>query len=119
MAATTELTLAVKGGVRKGDVVRMGAGGSIDRGNGEQPGENVGGPAGPGKGGGAGFALSTDGAHAFALLFKAQSGKVVKSPPPGKPLEIKLTGDKERLSVGFNDERGRYADNHIGKGRRH
>src|SRR5947208_17064281 len=41
----TEVPLAVKGGVRKGDVVRVWAGGSIDRG-GEQPGENVGGPHG-------------------------------------------------------------------------
>src|SRR5438067_11064081 len=42
----TEVPLAVKGGVRKGDVVRIWAGGSIDRGNGEQPGQNVNGPAG-------------------------------------------------------------------------
>ena len=37
----------------------------------------------------------------------------------GKPLEIKLTQDKERLWIGFNDERGRYHDNHLGRGRRH
>src|SRR5262245_15219690 len=42
----TEVTLNVKGGVRKGDVVRIWAGGSIDRGNGEQPGQNVNGPGG-------------------------------------------------------------------------
>src|SRR5262249_8447513 len=41
-----ELTLAVKGGLRKGDVVRVWAGGLIDRGNGDQPGENVAGPEG-------------------------------------------------------------------------
>ena len=41
----TELPLDVKGGVRKGDVVRIWAGGSIDRG-GDQPGENVNSPAG-------------------------------------------------------------------------
>src|SRR5262245_16597183 len=41
----TEIPLAVKGGVRKGDVVRVWAGGSIDRG-GDQPGENAGGPHG-------------------------------------------------------------------------
>src|SRR6266404_4059226 len=63
----TELPLALKGGVRKGDVVRIWAGGSIDRGNNEQPGVNTAGPAGPGKGGGAAFALSADTAHAFAL----------------------------------------------------
>src|SRR5262249_51726480 len=42
----TELPLDVKGGVRKGDVVRIWAGGSIDRGNGDQPGQNVSSPAG-------------------------------------------------------------------------
>src|SRR5437660_9679360 len=65
----TEVKLAVPGGVRKGDVVRIWAGGSIDRG-GEQPGETVAGPDGLGKGGGAAFALSADPGHAFALLFK-------------------------------------------------
>src|SRR3954470_9668467 len=46
----TEVPLAVKGGVRRGDVVRIWAGGVIDRG-GEQPGQTVGGPEGvPGKG---------------------------------------------------------------------
>jgi hypothetical protein len=115
----TEVPLAVKGGTRKGDVVRVWAGGSIDRGDGERPGKNAVGPAGPGKGGGAGFALSGDGAHAFALLLKAEGGQAVRCPPPGKPLEIKLTADKQRLWVGFNDERGRYHDNHIGRGRRH
>src|SRR6266851_5459945 len=42
----TEIPLAIKGGVRKGDVVRIWAGGSIDRGNGDQPGENTSSPAG-------------------------------------------------------------------------
>src|SRR5919205_1113832 len=42
----TELTLDVKGGVRQGDVVRVWAGGSIDRGNGDRPGQNVNGPSG-------------------------------------------------------------------------
>src|SRR5262245_64959019 len=41
----TEIVLNVKGGVRKGDVVRVWAGGSIDRG-GDAPGENVAGPDG-------------------------------------------------------------------------
>src|SRR3954453_3728511 len=63
----TEVPLAVKGGVRKGDVVRIWAGGSIDRG-GDQPGANVNGPLGLGKGGGERFALSADVTHAFALL---------------------------------------------------
>src|SRR5215470_1118531 len=59
----TEVTLAVKGGVRKGDVVRIWAGGSIDRG-GDVPGENVVGPAGLPAGGGPSFALSAEPAHA-------------------------------------------------------
>src|ERR1700756_1406065 len=44
----SEVPLDLKGGVRKGDTVRIWAGGSIDRGNGDQPGENVGGPDGVG-----------------------------------------------------------------------
>jgi hypothetical protein len=114
----TEIKLDVKGGVRKGDTVRIWAGGSIDRG-GERPGENVNGPVGLATGGGPSFALSADPAHAFALLVKTESGPVRKCPPPGKALEIKLTKDGERLSLGFNDERSRYHDNRIGKGRKH
>jgi hypothetical protein len=115
----TEVPLPVKGGVRKGDVVRVWAGGSIDRGNADQPGENAGGPAGPGAGGGPSFALSARPGDAFALLFKAEGPGVKRAPAPGKPLEIKLGKDRERLWVGFNDERGRYHDNHLGRGRRH
>jgi hypothetical protein len=119
----TELPLAIKGGVLQGDVVRIWAGGSIDRGNGDQPGENTAGPVGldsvP-----SGFdlqklALSPAAGHAFALLFKTESTGPVRCLPPGKPLEIKLTKDMEKVSVGFNDEKGRFADNHLGKGRRH
>src|SRR5262245_27528694 len=84
----TEVTLAVKGGVRKADTVRIWAGGLIDRGNGDQPGENVNGPAGiaakltdP--------ALSSDPAHSFAILVKTESAGPLKPQPPGKPLEIK------------------------------
>jgi hypothetical protein len=115
--AWMDLPLEVKGGVRKGDVVRVWAGGSIDRGNGEQPGENTGGPTG-GTGTGP-FALSATQDHAFALLFRTEDGGVRKCPAAGKALEIKLTKDGQRLQIGFNDQRGRYADNHIGKGRRH
>src|SRR5438046_5215444 len=64
----TELTLAVKGGVRKGDVIRLWAGGSIDRGNADRPGENTNGPEGT-AGGGPAFALSAEPSHAHALLF--------------------------------------------------
>jgi hypothetical protein len=118
----TEITLNVKGGVRKGDVVRLWAGGSIDRGNGDQPGENTNGPDGTplltGTASSA-FALSEEPSHAYALLFKTDVAGPTRCLPAGKPLEIKLTRDNEKLSVGFNDEKGRYQDNHLGKGKRH
>jgi hypothetical protein len=118
----TEVPLAVKGGLRKGDVVRIWAGGSIDRG-GDQPGENTNGPAGPAEAVSGldpqKLALSAEAGHAFALLFKTESSGPTRCLPPGKPLEIKLTKDMEKVSVGFNDEKGRFADNHLGKGRRH
>src|SRR5438045_3622197 len=41
----TEIVLNIKGGVRKGDTVRIWSGGLIDRG-GDQPGETCAGPAG-------------------------------------------------------------------------
>lgn len=113
----TELPLAVKGGVRKGDTVRLYAGGSIDRG-GDKPGENVTDPSGLGRGGDA-FALSKEEPHGHALLFKTESSGTKKAPAAGKRLEIKLTRDGERLWLGFNDVRGQYHDNRIGKGRRH
>jgi hypothetical protein len=119
----TEILLDVKGGVRKGDVIRIWSGGTIDRGNGDQPGENVNGPAGvdPAQLGDdkRAFVLSTEAAHSYALLFKTDSTGPTKCLPPGKPFEIKLTKDKEKLWLGFNDEKGRYQDNHLGKGKRH
>src|SRR5438874_13079269 len=64
----TEIVLAVKGGVRKGDVVRIWAGGSIDRG-GDVPGEKVVGPDGvAGGAAGGGLALSPEPGHAYGLL---------------------------------------------------
>ena len=65
------------------------------------------------------MALSPELTHRYALLFKPETGGVKKCLPPGKPLEIKLTRDKEKLWVGFNDEKGRYQDNRLGKGLRH
>ena len=65
------------------------------------------------------FALSAEPAHAYALLFKTEATGPTKCAPPGKPLEIKLTADKEKVWLGFNDEKGRFLDNHLGKGRRH
>jgi hypothetical protein len=52
-------------------------------------------------------------------LLKSESTSATKCLPPGKALQIKLTRDGERLSIGFNDERSRYFDNRIGRGRRH
>jgi hypothetical protein len=118
-----ELSLKVPGGLRKGDVVRVWAGGVIDRGDGEKPGEAVNGPAGmepavaavdPGR-----LALSARAEDAFAVMLKGESGGPQKCRPPGKPLEVKITKDGERLWLGFNDERGRFLDNHLGRGRRH
>jgi hypothetical protein len=117
----TEVPLNVKGGLRKGYTIRIWAGGLIDRGNGEQPGENTAGPDGPhphepvdAKA----LALSPRPEYAFALLFKTRDRGPVKAPPRGKPLEIAVTRDGEQLWVGFNDARGRYRDNHLGRGRR-
>jgi hypothetical protein len=117
----TEVTLPLKGGraVRKGDTVRIWAGGLIDRGNGDQPGENCNGPDGYAPVEKATFALSAEPALSFALLFKTESTGPTKCAPPGKPLEIKLTKDAEKLWVAFNDEKGKYQDNHLGKGKRH
>jgi hypothetical protein len=119
----TEITLNVKGAVRKDDTVRVWTGGLIDRGNGDQPGVNVNGPAGvdaaQAPADPQALALSADPKHAYAVLFKTESSGPHKPLPPGKPLEIKLTKDKEKLWIGFNDEKGRYNDNHLGKGKRH
>jgi hypothetical protein len=115
----TALSLPVKGGLRKGDVVRIWAGGLIDRGNDEQPGLNVNGPEGAVAEEASRLALATEPPLAFALLFKAETSGIRKCLPAGKPLEITLTRDNEALWIGFNDERGRYLDNHLGKGRRH
>jgi hypothetical protein len=119
----TEIPLNLKGGILKGDIVRIWTGGSIDRGNGDQPGKNVNGPTGIETSSNAkeaaAFALSPIADHAYALLFKCDSPGLKKPLPPGRPLEIKMTKDNEKLSVGFNDLRGQYNDNHLGRGRRH
>jgi hypothetical protein len=118
----TEIPLKVKGGILKGDRVRIWAGGSIDRG-GDQPGQNVSGPAGerPGVSSqvSSSLVLSSNPAHAFALLLKNDGATVYRSPAPGQPLEIKMSKDAERLWVGFNDEKGHFQDNHLGRGRQH
>jgi hypothetical protein len=115
----TTVPLDVKGGTSKGDTVRIWAGGLIDRGNGERPCQNVNGPEGAAGADASRLALAPDAGLAFALLFKTETSGVKKCLPTGKPLEIKLTKDKEQLWIGFNDERGRYLDNHLGKGLRH
>jgi hypothetical protein len=117
----TEIPLAVKGGLRKGDTIRIWAGGLIDRGNGERPGVNTAGPDGPNPHEAVDpktLVLSPRPEHAFALLFKTRDRGPVKAAPRGKPLEIAVSRDGEKLWVGFNDARGRYRDNHLGKGRR-
>src|SRR6266849_2159359 len=42
----TEVAINLKGGLVKGDTIRIWAGGSIDRGNGDQPSQYVAGPEG-------------------------------------------------------------------------
>jgi hypothetical protein len=117
----TEVPLAVKGGVRKGDKIRIWAGGSIDRGNGEPPGKNADGPCGmaPKDADFSRLALSQKPEYAFALLFKTTNHEPAKPALPGRALELPLQADKEKLWVGFNDERGSFHDNHIGRGPRH
>jgi hypothetical protein len=116
----TEVPLAPKGGgIRQGDTIRIWAGGLIDRGNGDQPGESCNGPDGHAPADKAQYALANDPALAFALLFKTDLTVPAKCLPPGKPLEIKLTRDTEKLWIGFNDEKGKYRDNHLGRGKRH
>ena len=50
---------------------------------------------------------------------KNEGKGIKKCAQAGKPLEIAMSKDNERLWIGFNDLRGRYQDNHLGKGRRH
>jgi hypothetical protein len=116
----TEVPLKLKDGIRKGDTVRIWAGGSIDRGNGDQPGQHINGPQGTATDAvPADLKLVQDRQKAYALLFKSETSSTKCCLPPGQPLKIKMTKDNERLWVGFNDERGRYLDNHLGRGRRH
>ena len=120
--AWTEVPINLKGGMRKGDTIRIWAGGSIDRGNGDQPSQYVAGPDGEASrqlAGDVKGALSSQPEHAYALLFKTDSSGIKKCAMPGKPLEITVAKDKGKLFVGFNDDKGRFYDNHLGKGRRH
>jgi hypothetical protein len=119
----TEIVLKPRNGVRKGDIVRIWSGGMIDHGNGIQPGIHVAGPSGPGDKAPSAdvsrMALTQEGEHAFALLFKCDDGMIHRCAAAGKPLHVPLGKDGARLWIGFNDLKGRYADNHLGKGRRY
>src|ERR1700686_2000414 len=70
----TEIVLNVKGGVHKGDTIRLWGGGRSDPGNGDEPGENVNGPEGVLglKDAKRAWALSTEARHAYALLFRTE-----------------------------------------------
>lgn len=119
----TEIVLKPYNGVRKGDTARIWSGGVIDRGGGHQPGVNAAGPQGMGDkataAGASRMSLSQDAKHAFALLFKTDDGKIHRCEAQGKPLHVPLTRDGARLWIGFNDVKGRYNDNHLGRGRRY
>src|SRR5437870_4437029 len=102
----TEVALKPYGGVKKGDIVRIWAGGMVDRG-GDQPGQNVAGPAGlragsltldPGR-----LALASNPGQAYALLFKTDNEVPHACQVPGKALEIPLPKEGARLWLGFND----------------
>lgn len=118
-----ELTLKPYGGIRKGDILRVWAGGMIDRGNGTGPGENVAGPTGLDATSigidSANLSLSTNPRHACAILFKTDNGVAHPCTVPGKPLEVPLVKEGAKVWVGFNDEKGDFHNNHLGKGRRH
>lgn len=118
-----ELTLKPYGGVRKGDILRVWAGGVIDRGNGDAPGQNAAGPTGldakkigiaPGN-----LSLSSNPGQACAILFKTEDGVAHVCAAAGKPLQVPLTKEGARVWIGFNDEKGDYHNNHLGRGRRH
>jgi hypothetical protein len=119
----TEIQLKPYNGVRKGDIVRVWAGGVVDHGGGDAPGINVCGPTGadpkpmgvdPAK-----LSLSSNPKHALAILFKTEEGEPHACEPTGKPMQIPLKKDGARLWIGYNDEKGMFMDNHLGKGRRH
>src|SRR5947209_18714372 len=84
------LPLDLPGGVRKGDVVRIWAGGSIDWGNADQPGLNASAPEGPAGTPALGarqLALAPDLGHALAILIKSERG-LHKCSPAGKALAV-------------------------------
>jgi hypothetical protein len=119
----TEIVLKPYNGVRKGDIARIWSGGMIDRGGGDAPGMNVCGPTGadaatmginPEK-----LSVSANPKHAYSIVFKSEEGVAHACQPTGKPLQVPLTKDGARLWIGFNDEKGAFIDNHLGKGRRH
>lgn len=117
----THIPLIVRWEVRKGDTIRIWAGGMIDRG-GDLPGANATGPQGLAAGQQAPkvtFALSDKPEHAWCLLAKGEGKDIYKCQPEGKALEIKVAKNNEKLFLAFNDEKGRYGDNHLGEGRRH
>jgi len=119
----TEIELKVKGGIKKGDFVRVWAGGNVDWGDADQPGQNVAPPSGPAITLDAhqcqNLALSRDPNHAHAVLLKTDTAGPTKCLASGRAVQLPLNKDNDRLWVGFNDLRGEYKDNHLGKGRRH
>ena len=83
--AWTEVPLKVKGGVRKGDVVRIWTGGSIDRGNGDGPGQNVAGPDGvPSDGTRQRLSAWSSGLRSWIVSTPGQSKRSGPSPPTSR-----------------------------------
>ncbi len=119
----TEVPMKTDWKIKKGDTIRVFAGGLVDRGNGDQPGIHTAGPEGVEAAQAPAdlktLALSPDARHAFALLVKTESGTIHSCLPAGKTLEVPILKDDEKLLIGFNDLKGKFSDNHLGKGRRH
>ena len=120
----TEITLKPYNGVRKGDVVRVWAGGVIDRGGGDAPGINVCGPT-----GGAVHRHGGRRREVVALApipstpFRSCSRPRTKSPTPAKrpanPCKSRSRRTAPACGSASTTKKGAFMDNHLGKGRRH
>ena len=87
-----------------------------------KPGLNVNGPEGMPASAGPGSSPRSDGGTRDGLRSALQDRNVRREEVlcrQANRWKSSSTKDGERLWIGFNDERGQYLDNHLGKGRRH
>jgi hypothetical protein len=115
----TEIVLKPYGGIRKGDIVRIWSGGVVDYNNSNVPGEQFAAPCGIAGNNMEKFSLSADSKKAYALLFKSDEAVPYACNVAGKPLEVRMTKEGARVWLGYNDQKGQFHDNHLGRGRRH